>query len=198
MRTTLASALILLLAAACSASRSSLADDATYPTPSPFVEAQIDQHLHDVPYLKGRQVVDACASLVRLGPAAIPRLKDAVADEDPVRRAFALNVLGAMGDRRVIETLREATRDPEPSVRYEAARSCMRLGEWSVLGVLVDGLQDESVYRRTLCHDALRKNTGVDFGFQPQAPTEERAAAVAKWRSWWSQHSKDTLAMRSE
>ncbi|HKE02125.1 MAG TPA: HEAT repeat domain-containing protein [Planctomycetota bacterium] len=172
--------------------------DRDFPSPSPVIAEQIDRHLSDVPYLRGRQIVDACAALVRIGPPAIPKLLEATKSEDPTRRAFALNVLGAIGDRRALPTLRAGLRDLDAPVRYEAARSCVRLGDWLAgMPVLIAGLGDDSEYARTLCNEALRRHTGLDFGYLPRAEASDREGAAQKWRDWWAKHEKATLALQS-
>ncbi|MBI3817659.1 MAG: HEAT repeat domain-containing protein [Planctomycetes bacterium] len=172
-------------------------DDGDFPKASVFAEEEINKKLDEIPYLHGKQVVDACASIVRIGPAAIPKLEKAAADDAPTRRSFVMNVLGAIGDRRTLPTLQKALRDPDLTVRLEAARSCARLGDWaSGMPTLIAGLKDESLFVRGLCFDALRKQTNLDFGFQPRGAEAERAAACAKWESWWAGQSKATLEMR--
>lgn len=165
---------------------------------SPFAEEQIDQALKDVPYLRGKQVMDACADIARIGPGAIPRLRAAARDEDSMRRVFVMNVLGAIGDRRALPVLQAALQDSVPAVRYEAARSCMRMGDWlHGIPVLIGGLRDESLYVRGLCNDTLKRQTNLDFGFEPRDDEAKRLDAVAKWEDWWSKHSKSTVDMRS-
>jgi HEAT repeat protein len=170
--------------------------DEPFPQMSPFVEEQIAKKLDEIPFLRGRQVVDACSSIAQVGPAAIPKLQIAAKDNDSMRRTFVMNVLGAIGDRRALPTLYDALDDREPAVRYEAARSCVRMGDWdSGMPVLIAGLSDSSLYSRTLCHDALRKHTNVDLGFNPKGPDAERKAAAEKWAQWWSGHQKATLSI---
>lgn len=172
--------------------------DGQYESVSPFVVEQIEETLRDVPYMRGQQVLDACAQVARVGPGAIPKLDEAAADDDPMRRVFVMNVLGAIGDRRALEVLRRGTADANPHVRCEAARSCVRLGDWeSGFPVLIDGLNQPSVYIRTLCNDALRKTTNLDFAFDPKGSDGDRAAAVARWKKWWGNHHEASLTSRN-
>lgn len=164
---------------------------------SPFVAERIDRTIRDVPYLQGRQVVEASAEMVKIGPSAIPKLLEAVSDPEASRRVFAINVLGALGNRTVLATIHARLEDGDPSVRYEAARACARLGDWIGMPVLIAGLRDSSEYARTLCHDALRRHTHMDFGYLPKDAETEREKAAEKWQEWWASHSKATLAARS-
>jgi HEAT repeat protein len=172
--------------------------DAEFEELSPFVVEQIEQTLRDMPYLRGKQVVDACAEIAKIGPSAIPSLRDAASDDESMRRVFVMNVLGAIGDRRALPTLQAGLRDSDPPVRYEAARACVRLGDWANgMPVLIEGLDDKSIYARGLCNDTLRRYTNLDFGYEPRGADDKRREATAKWRAWWGKHSKATLDMRS-
>jgi hypothetical protein len=164
---------------------------------SPFTAEDIQQKIKDVPYLRGQQVVDASAEIAKIGPAAIPLLQEASSDRDEMRRVFAMNVMGSIGDRRALPALRQGTKDSVGSVRYEAARACMRLGDWATgTPILIDGLTDESLYCRALCNDALRRQTQLDFGFHPKGDEADRKKAVGRWREWWDRHEKATLDKR--
>lgn len=168
-----------------------------YPQSSIFVEEQINSKLAEVPYLRGKQVVDACMAIAQIGPAAIPKLQAAARDENPMRRVFVMNVLGAIGDRRAFPILEKALSDDDVSVRYEAARSFVKMGDWDRgVPILIDGLGSTSVFVRTLCHDSLRKATRLDFGFQPRGADAGRAAAIEKWSDWFKKHRDDLASMR--
>jgi hypothetical protein len=169
-----------------------------YETVSPFVVENIQQKLKDVPYLRGREVIEACSEITKIGPGAIPILQESAGDPDPMRRLFVMNVLGGIGDRRALELIHGGLADHDPSVRYEAARSCVRLGDWPMgMPVLIKGLTDESLYARSLCHETLKKQTRLDFGYNPRGANAERDQAAGRWRAWWERHSKATVAMRS-
>src|SRR5207245_4594343 len=43
---------------------------------------------------------------------------------------------------------------------------------------------DEDPVVRLAANEELRQRTGRDFGYVPWATAEERAAAIARWRSW--------------
>ncbi len=171
-------------------------EESVYPSASAFTRVQIERTIHDVPYLQGRAVIDACAFLARIGPAAIPQLAQALSDPEPARRSFALNALGAIGDRRALEQIRTGLTDADRAVRYEAARSCVRLGDWTGMPVLVEGLADDSAFYRGLCFDALQRETNLDFGFRALGAEEERAVSVTRWRDWWQRHETATVALQ--
>jgi hypothetical protein len=193
---------LVLVAAACQTTVNGRPAPTTtageFEEPSPFVVEQIDQTLRDMPYLRGKQVVDACSEIAKIGPSAIPKLREAARDDDSMRRVFVMNVLGAIGDRRALPTLQRGLTDSDKGVRYEAARACVRLGDWeSGMPILIEGLNDTSIYARGLCNDTLKRSTNLDFGFEPKGNDEKRRDASDKWRAWWEKHGKATLDMRS-
>ena len=53
-----------------------------------------------------------------------------------------------------------------------------------VLAALVDALEEQDVRLRGRAAVLLRALSGQSFAFDPEATPEERAAAVAHWRSW--------------
>lgn len=80
-----------------------------------------------------------------------------------------------------------AFRRLHPSPATERARSVgagSRQVDPQVVPALVGRLEDEDPVVRMAASDELRKRTGKDFGFVAWASPEERAAAVARWRSW--------------
>ena len=66
----------------------------------------------------------------------------------------------------------------------EAASQLGNMGSKAGYGVLVEGLESERVEYRFKCYEALRELTGHTFGYVHNAPDEERAEAVAKWKAW--------------
>ena len=75
-----------------------------------------------------RAVVDAFAQLE--AKEAVPALREALTDPDPVVRQGALAALGELGDRRVLPDFRERLLfDISPRVRTEAAYRLGKLGD---------------------------------------------------------------------
>ncbi len=75
-------------------------------------------------------------------------------------------------------------RHPEPLVRARAVVQGRREPDSQVVPALVARLADEDPVVRLAANEELRQRTGRDFGFVPWAGAEERAAAIARWRSW--------------
>jgi len=59
--------------------------------------------------------------------------------------------------------------------------------------LLVLALEDAEEPRRAAASDALLRTTGETQGYHPAAAPESRAAAVARWESWWMER-KGALA----
>lgn len=67
-------------------------------------------------------------ALARIGPASLPPLLGLLADKKPNLRWLAAKALGELGDKRAVDPLSAALRDPSSSVRSGAAQALRRLG----------------------------------------------------------------------
>ncbi|MFM7131460.1 MAG: HEAT repeat domain-containing protein, partial [bacterium] len=52
--------------------------------------------------------------------------------------------------------------------------------------VLIDRLSDPDPVVRLASHEALKRRTGQNFGYQPYIEGDELAAAVGRWKQWWA------------
>ena len=52
--------------------------------------------------------------------------------------------------------------------------------------VLIDRLTDEDPVVRLASHEALKRRTGQNFGYQPYIEGDELVAAVSRWKQWWA------------
>jgi hypothetical protein len=75
-------------------------------------------------------------------------------------------------------------RHPEPLVRAQAVGQGQQEPDSQVVPALVSRLSDEDPVVRLAANEELRQRTGRDFGFVPWANAQDRAAAIARWRSW--------------
>lgn len=75
-------------------------------------------------------------SLVRIGPAAVPALIEALSAPDAFVRWHAARALADIGDQRAIDPLLHALEDPDATVRWEAARGIVRTGKPAVIALL--------------------------------------------------------------
>lgn len=72
----------------------------------------------------------AAGSLAQIGPAAIPALKEALADDKPQVRRQAARALGKMGPdaEAAVSDLTKALNDADPTVREAAAQALGKIG----------------------------------------------------------------------
>jgi hypothetical protein len=73
---------------------------------------------------------------------------------------------------------------PSATVRARSVGASPRDTASQVVPALVNRLEDEDPVVRLAAGEELRKRTGNDFGFVAWASPEERAVAIARWRSW--------------
>jgi hypothetical protein len=75
---------------------------------------------------------------------------------------------------------------PAPLVRARSASLGRKMPGSVVVPALIARLDDADPVVRLTAHEELRRQTGQDFGFVPWADPPERAAAVSRWKAWWS------------
>ena len=152
---------------------------------SPSLRQQIDDQIARLPWTHGVERVEQISWFAGVGEPAYESLLELCSDPRPDVAASAVAAIGATGDARLVEPLRQVEwASDDPSLSFERARAFLRLGDWGSINVLVDGLADDSQWTRAWCIRTLREATGTDFGFDPVASPEERAPVVERWRSW--------------
>lgn len=180
---TLAAALTL---AACASSGPADPADPEWLQPSRALATQIDEQIQRLPWTHGAERVEMIRWLASVGEPAYDPLLDLCLDPRPEVAGSALAALGATGDSRLVAPLNalDLGESASQEVLLERARTLLRLGDWSQVGRLVDGLSDESLWTRAWCAQSLYEVTQLRFGFDPRADADERQAAVAQWRRW--------------
>jgi HEAT repeat protein len=98
----------------------------------------------------------ATDGLVRIGPAAVDALIDAIASEEWVVRYRAAEALGRIQDNRGLAPLVDALHDSKDHVRYMAAKGLARYADITTLEVLVPLLSDENEF--------VRRSTALAIG----------------------------------
>ena len=76
----------------------------------------------------------------------------------------------------------EALQSERPGERIRAIKQAAELGDQSVIGILVDRLEDEDEAVRFYAILALEKLTGTRLGYDYSASAGERWRAVQRWR----------------
>lgn len=189
----------------CSATKGAVSttqaeDDGAWLQPSPGLARQIQLRSIEVESAATQdEYVRLSDWFQSVGEPAYPALLDLAGGNSARGRSFALSVIAAMGERRLLEPLREVL--PFESLdraghRYEYARALVKLGDFSKIPVLIGGLEDENLYTRAVANEALKSATNNAIPFRADGPPEERAQAVAAWREWWSTRSADGLLER--
>lgn len=137
---------------------------------------------------EGTAAMDASARLARLGEPAVPPLLEALRAHPSARtRGMSAYTLGFLRDRRALEPLARALSDVDRSVQLEAATALLRLGDDRGLVRLVDALEERDAAVRSRAIGVLQEAVGSTWGYVVSDAPEDRAAAVARWRSWLQQ-----------
>lgn len=175
------------------------------PEDSPWVQAtgslkaEIKKQADALPWTHGRDRVELISWFAVVGEPAYDELLAYLNDDRPEVVATALAALGATGDSRLVEPLRKAEH-PEWSevLQLESARARVRLGDWKAMPTLIEGLASDEFIKRALCVQVLKQATREDKGYDPNGTPEERAAAVQRWREWWTERQSDSLLANSK
>jgi HEAT repeat protein len=160
---------------------------------NPMVPARIQARVDNIRYQRGTTLITNLERLVAYGEPAIPYCVEGLKSDDAMTRMGCAYVLGRIGDTRTVPELEATLQDPVDYVRYEAASQLGTMGSKTGYGVLVDGLESDRVEYRFKCFEALRELSGHTFGYVHNAPDEERAEAVAKWKVWLEQISSESM-----
>jgi HEAT repeat protein len=94
-------------------------------------------------------------ALLSIGPAAAPVLCRLTSDPDPEARAFAIELLGLLGDPVDASYVLPHLRDTSAEVRAKAARALGRLGAEEAAAELAAALEDRIVFVRAVAARAL-------------------------------------------
>jgi len=155
--------------------------------PSPILEQQLRDEAERLPWTHGFERLEQIRWLASVGEPGYDTVLQLAADPREDVAAAALAALGATLDRRLVPHIQALPIPSDASIdlRLERGRTLARLGDWSEIPTLIEGLTDERVYTRALCVEALRKATREDCGFDPRASENAREIAAERWEKWW-------------
>jgi HEAT repeat protein len=199
MSTRLLALLVAALVCGCKSSpdKESAADTAGSTefaeTQNPMVRTRIEARVDNIKYQRGVTLITNLERIAAYGEPAIPVCLEGLKNEDAMTRMGCIYALGRIGDTRTVPDLEALLADPVDFVRYEAASQLGTMGSKAGYTVLVEGLESERVEYRYKCFEALRDLTGHTFGYVHNAPTEERADAVTKWKAWLEMVSAEDM-----
>lgn len=193
-----------LLLCACGSTRDvrddSLDADTRWIAPTPLLAQQIEDECARLPYSHGFDRLEQIRWFASVGEPAYPYLLRLASDSRDDVAAAALAALGATRDARLVEPIHELQWSEERihgDLGLERARTLTRLGDWSEIPVLIQGLSDQRLFTRSLCVDALKEATHETHEFDPRAEKGEREKAVARWEQWWLQRSGEGILPRN-
>ncbi len=157
-----------------------------------LMRSVIQEHVDQIPYQHGNELLANLLWLKQKGEVAIPFLIKALDQPNPQTRSSAAWALWQIRDKRSIPYLQKHMRDPNPIARLEIARALVQLGDFSAIPILIEGLKSDTKYVRFQCMEALRSATGKNFGFDHLAEDPSvRTASIEKWEQWWTKRQQD-------
>jgi HEAT repeat protein len=194
------------LLAACTSTRSDARSDlrgsaGPWLEPSPQLRSQIEDASQRLPWTHGLERVELIQWFAQVGEPAYPTLLELAQDPRKDVSGAALAALGATRDSRLVEPLRALPwpdQDDPKDLGLERARTLVRLGDWEMLPVLIEGLRDDRLVTRALCAQALYEATHERFDYDPRAEAQQREDAVRRWETWWSARSGDPLLAKKD
>ena len=187
---------LLVLAPACASSRETKADAGVWLKGTPALQERIDEEAARLPWTHDVERVELIHWFAGVGEPAYDTLLELARDDRQDVAGSALAAIGATGDRRLLEhvqALPEANEGGSAGYELERARALLRLGDWSAIPTLIEGMRSEFRWTRALSAQTLYESTRERFGFDPNGSEESRAAAIVKWEEWWQRRASDWL-----
>lgn len=166
---------------------------------TPLLAQQIEDEAKRLPFSHGFDRLEQIRWFASLGEPAYPTLLRLAEDPRDDVAAAALAAMGATLDARLVPHVNELAWAPSRlngDLGLERARTLVRLGDWTAMPVLIHGLEDERLFTRSLCLDALKEATHETNGYDPRAEASVRARAVERWKSWWLQRTGEGILPR--
>ena len=183
--------LTLLLLGACAGSSRDVRDesaDGEFVRATPLLQQQIEDEAARLPYSHGFDRLEQIRWFASIGEPAYEVLLRLATDGRDDVAAAALASMGATRDSRLVPHIQGLAWSEErlkSDLGLERARTLVRLGDWSAMPTLIQGLRDTRLFTRALCADALEEATNERFGFDPRADQGERDKSIARWEQWW-------------
>jgi HEAT repeat protein len=144
-------------------------------------------NVHGLPTLR-RRALEMLADFPSKRARSI--LAKALDDPDPAARAIARRTLVQTQPDEVVPALLADLDSDSVFARTQAIDALAQLGRRAFIPHLIRMLGDEERIVRLRAARALQTMTGERLGFHPDAPDEERLAAVERWREWWDIESR--------
>jgi len=192
---------LALFLAACSSTARDVRDEngaenSPWIQPTPLLAQQIQDEAARLPYSHGFDRLEQIRWFASVGEPAYPQLLRLAIDPRDDVAAAALAALGATLDARLVPHIHSLTWTDERTagdLGLERARTLVRLGDWSAMPVLIGGLEDERLFTRSLCIEALKEATHEALDFDPRAEKSEREKGIERWKQWWLQRTGEGI-----
>ncbi len=182
---------LLFLLPACGTTK---VEESLFTEPNRLMGQEIDDRVDQITYQHREELYNNMLWLAQVGEQAIPSLLRGLEDSEPKVRSSCVWILGRIGDRRTIPSLKPLVTDDNERVRLEAARTLLVMGDVSTSPVLIEGLDSDKVQVRYLCHEVLKATSLRDFGYDHLSEDMmTRQKSVYEWRNWWSEQSGDSF-----
>jgi HEAT repeat protein len=155
---------------------------------SPLLREQIEDEAERLPWTHGFERLEQIRWFASVGEPAYPKLLSLATNPREDIAAAALAALGATLDRRLVPYIHDLGWSDERvrgDLGLERARTLLRLGDWSAIPTLIEGLRDDRLYTRALCLEALKEATQETLEYDPRSAPCERETAVQRWERWW-------------
>jgi hypothetical protein len=186
----------LLLFTSCSTTDT--ASESPFQQPNSLMSGEITRRIEQIPYQHRDELLTNLLWLAQTGEQTIPALLTGLQHDNPKVRSSSAWVLGRLRDRRTIPSLQPLMRDSDQSVRTEAARTLVAMGDLKWSPTLIEGLDSDKKEVRYMCHESLKTATGHDFGYDHLSLDQsEMKVSVLRWRQWWSEYSGDVQFAQS-
>ncbi|MFY9343976.1 MAG: HEAT repeat domain-containing protein [Planctomycetota bacterium] len=181
---------LLLLFPSCSTTDAT--SEAPYQQPNSLMGGEITRRVEQIPYQHRDELLQNLLWLAQTGEQTIPALLQGLTHENAKVRSSSCWVLGRLRDRRTIPNLQAVMNDSDMTVRTEAARTLVTMGDLKWSPVLIECLDSDKKEVRYMCHEALKTASGHDFGYDHLSlDHNELKLSVLRWRQWWSEYSGD-------
>ncbi|MGH9361505.1 MAG: HEAT repeat domain-containing protein, partial [Thermoanaerobaculia bacterium] len=119
----------------------------------------------------------------------IEELIEELKRQKPRNRVQAERHLEAIG-QPAIPFLIPVAKNKSDLVRIAVLRLFHSFGDDQVIEVAIEGLLDDNEYVRDYANRTLKRVSGEDFGFQPNASPRRREVAQRKWLERWDKEKK--------
>ena len=118
-------------------------------------------------------------------PAELSHHVSKLSDSDPGARFEAVDKLIQSRDPSILDKLVAMTKDADPFVRRLTVEGLSDFRKAVSIEALLTALADAESIVRHAAYSSLRKLTGEDIAFDPDARKDERRAAQRRWQDWW-------------